>query len=162
MKLKTKQKGTWVGRGYELGPGASLIWILLSLLKCIPCQEFFILLFPLSLASLIYFSSLSWIIAWTQKHTIYLFLKMRVLYVCVSFSHLLFQLVQPRYYLFIPLCQLSLRELFILFYPQVIFSSSLCNPFYEYMHTHWTLLLKYYEFYFPKINYEFSSYLTNL
>ena len=123
----------------------------------------FILLFSLSLASLIYFSSLSWIIAWTQKHTIYLFLKMRVMYVCVSFSHLLFQLVQPLYYLFIPLCQLSLRELFILFfYLQVIFSSSLCNPFYEYMHTHWTLLLKYYEFYFPKINYEFPSYLTHL
>lgn len=84
MKLKTKQKGTWVGRGYELGPGASLIWILLSLLKCIPCQEFFILLFPLSLASLFFVSQLDYCLN-SKTHYISVFKDESYVCVCIFF-----------------------------------------------------------------------------
>lgn len=121
----------------------------------IPCQELFILLFSLSLASLDFFSSLNWIIACTQKHTIYLFLKMRVMDVCVSFSYWLFQLVQPLHYFSIPLCQLSLKELFILLHPSHHLQFSVQPILWVFVYSLNSTLLKYYEFYFPKFSYAF-------
>lgn len=70
--------------GYELGPGVSLILILLSLLKYIPCQEFFILLFSLSLASLFFVSQLDYCLN-SKTHYISVFKDESYVCVCIFF-----------------------------------------------------------------------------